>query len=160
MSGLGTDTFEPNDKYVDAKELLLNESGSASVESYISYPTDFDFYKINIGVDSSATVSLKDLPADFDIVIFDDFNKGVSMGEKFTQFQNSEEINASGELVAAGNLQEIGDLLDIGNLMEIGDLLKIGDLLDIGNLQEIIVPSFSNSQHFLNLWFPRRSCRP
>ncbi|MBD3334781.1 MAG: hypothetical protein GF355_04640 [Candidatus Eisenbacteria bacterium] len=60
-----TDSFEPNDDPNDAHEL----QNGVQVESWISTPTDEDWYNFEVSQTGTIEVDLVSLPADYDIIL-------------------------------------------------------------------------------------------
>ncbi|MEE9618375.1 MAG: hypothetical protein V3T90_15420, partial [Anaerolineae bacterium] len=62
------DSYEPNDSDADAYTI----AAGVSITSFISHPDDPDWYKFEIEDPSLLTVTLDQLPADYDLVLFTD----------------------------------------------------------------------------------------
>ena len=60
------DTFEPNNSFDQAA--LINTDNP--VVSYISFPSDRDFYKFNVTSAGTLYLSLTNLPADYDLYLY------------------------------------------------------------------------------------------
>ena len=76
------DTYEPNDHWEEAYEV----DAGPTYESYISHGQDLDWYKLAVGSAQLVTVSLTNLPADYDLVLFTNL------------YTSTEETNVLGEL--------------------------------------------------------------
>ncbi|ARU59741.1 hypothetical protein CBW65_00780 [Tumebacillus avium] len=65
--------YEPNNSKAEATPL----TGGSKIYSYLTSTTDHDFYKFTSPVMGQATVQLGNLPYDYELVIFDEYNQTI-----------------------------------------------------------------------------------
>lgn len=73
------DTFEPNDSFGTAYSV----SKGAILNSYIYTTSDIDYYKLTVSSTGSYTISLTNLPADYDLTLYDSNGYYIDYSENY-----------------------------------------------------------------------------
>lgn len=73
------DTYEPNDTFGTAYSV----SSGSTLNSYIYSASDIDYYKLTVSSSRSFTISLSNLPKDYDLTLYDEYGYYIDYSDNY-----------------------------------------------------------------------------
>jgi uncharacterized protein YjdB len=73
------DTYEPNDTFSTSYPI----SSGSTLNSYIYSASDIDYYKLTVSISRSFTISLTNLPKDYDLTLYDAYGYYIDYSENY-----------------------------------------------------------------------------